>query len=79
MNYGSLGHVIGHELTHAFDNLGRKYDKAGNLVNWWEPESDKEFHSRIECLIHQYGNYTVEDVNQNVCSKKGLNYLIQIQ
>lgn len=66
MNYGSLGHVIGHELTHAFDNLGRKYDKAGNLVNWWEPESDKEFHSRIECLIHQYGNYTVEDVNQNI-------------
>ncbi|XP_043468691.1 neprilysin-2-like [Leptopilina heterotoma] len=64
MNYGSLGYVIGHELTHAFDILGRKYDKVGNLVNWWEPESEKEFLSKIECLIHQYGNYT--DVNRNV-------------
>ncbi|XP_043465938.1 neprilysin-2-like [Leptopilina heterotoma] len=66
MNYGSMGIIIGHEYTHTFDNNGKNYDKFGNLVNWWEPESDKEFFSKTKCIIHQYGNYTVKEVNQNV-------------
>ncbi|XP_043465939.1 neprilysin-2-like [Leptopilina heterotoma] len=66
MNFGSLGSIIGHELTHSFYNNGRNFDKSGNLINWWEPESDKEFLLRTECISHQYGNYTVKEVNQNI-------------
>ncbi|XP_043465931.1 neprilysin-2-like [Leptopilina heterotoma] len=72
MNYGSFGFIIGHELTHAFDNDSRKYDGEGYLMDWWEPEADKEFLSKSECLVHQYGNYTVEEVKKNIKGEKTL-------
>lgn len=66
MNYGAIGFVIGHEITHGFDDQGRQFDKAGNLVDWWAPETKEKYLERAECIIHQYGNYTVEDVGLNL-------------
>ncbi|KAI8356896.1 hypothetical protein B0O80DRAFT_384153 [Mortierella sp. GBAus27b] len=61
LNYGSIGGVFGHELTHAFDNIGRLYDSKGRLENWWSNATLQEFHDRSQCFIDQYGNYTVKD------------------
>lgn len=66
MNYGAIGFVIGHEITHGFDDQGRQFDKNGNLVDWWAPQTKEKYLEKAECIIHQYGNYTVEDVNLNV-------------
>lgn len=66
MNYGAIGFVIGHEITHGFDDQGRQFDKNGNLVDWWAPQTKEKYLEKAECIIHQYGNYTVEEVNLNV-------------
>jgi putative endopeptidase len=60
-NYGGIGTVIGHEMTHGFDDQGAKFDAAGNLRNWWSDEDLKNFQSRAECIANQYGEYVVED------------------
>lgn len=66
MNYASIGYVIGHELTHGFDDLGRLYDADGNLVDWWQPETKNAFVEKKNCIINQYGNYIDTDVNMNL-------------
>ncbi|CAL7951571.1 unnamed protein product [Xylocopa violacea] len=66
MNYGAIGFVIGHEITHGFDDQGRQFDKDGNLVDWWAPQTKEKYLERAECIIHQYGNYTVEEVGLNL-------------
>ncbi|XP_016921652.1 neprilysin-2 isoform X2 [Apis cerana] len=66
MNYGAIGFVIGHEITHGFDDQGRQFDKNGNLVDWWAPQTKEKYLEKAECIIHQYGNYTVEEVNLNL-------------
>lgn len=66
MNYGAMGFVIGHEITHGFDHTGRQLDKEGNHLDWWKPETKKNYLNRTECIINQYGNYTAEDVGINV-------------
>merc|ERR1719153_1905715 len=60
MNYGAIGSIIGHEITHAFDDEGSQRDANGNLVDWWEPESKRRYLEKAQCIIDQYGNYTVE-------------------
>lgn len=66
INYGAIGLVIGHEMTHGFDNQGRKYDKDGNLKDWWNDEDAKKFNERAQCVVEQYGSYRVsDDVKQN--------------
>ncbi|CAG0890077.1 unnamed protein product [Darwinula stevensoni] len=62
LNYGGIGSVIGHEIIHAFDDKGRQYDWNGNLANWWTQKPDQEFRKRTECIISQYGNYTVPEL-----------------
>ncbi|XP_043683237.1 neprilysin-2-like isoform X2 [Vespula pensylvanica] len=62
MNYGAIGFVIGHEITHGFDDQGRQFDKEGNLVDWWAPETKENYLERAECIVQQYRNYTVEEV-----------------
>lgn len=57
VNYGAIGMVVGHELTHGFDDQGRKYDAKGNLADWWTPEVAKEFDRRAACLVEQYAAY----------------------
>ncbi|XP_046742992.1 neprilysin-2 isoform X2 [Diprion similis] len=66
MNYGAIGFVIGHEITHGFDDQGRQFDKEGNLVDWWESETKERYLEKAECIIYQYGNYTVESVGLNL-------------
>lgn len=58
MNFGAIGSVIGHEMTHGFDDQGRQFDKDGNLVDWWLPKTTSNFMKRAKCIIDQYGNYT---------------------
>lgn len=66
VNYGHIGAVIGHELTHAFDDEGRKFDAKGNMEDWWTPEDAKKFESRTDCLVNEYGSFTaVDDVKVN--------------
>ena len=60
-NYGNTGGTIGHELTHGFDDEGRKYDAKGNLKDWWTPEDHKAFEERGKCISDQYSTYTVVD------------------
>lgn len=66
MNYGAIGYVIGHEITHGFDDQGRKYDKDGNLNEWWNKQTGKAFTNKAQCIIDQYGNYSVPEVDLNV-------------
>ena len=61
VNYGAIGLVIGHEMTHGFDNAGRKFDKDGNLKDWWSEEDAKKFTERAQCVVDQYGGYKVAD------------------
>ena len=66
VNYGHIGAVIGHELTHGFDDEGKKFDAKGNLSDWWTPEDTKKFESRTDCLVKEYGGFTaVDDVKVN--------------
>ncbi len=66
VNYGHIGAVIGHELTHGFDDEGKKFDAKGNLSDWWTPEDTKKFEARTDCLVKEYGNFTaVDDVKVN--------------
>lgn len=58
VNFGGIGAAIGHELTHHFDNLGRKFDAHGNLRDWWTPDDSKQFESRAKCVSDQYSSYT---------------------
>jgi putative endopeptidase len=60
-NYGSTGAVIGHEMTHAFDDEGRQFDKDGNLANWWTKDDAKNFNARAKCLSDQASAFTVVD------------------
>lgn len=65
LNYGAMGVVMGHELTHAFDDQGREYDKDGNLYQWWFNETLKNFEERVKCFVDQYSSYKVEDSHLN--------------
>ena len=66
VNYGHIGAVIGHELTHGFDDEGKKFDTKGNLSDWWTPEDTKQFEARTDCIVKEYGSFTaVDDVKVN--------------
>lgn len=66
VNYGSIGVVIGHEVSHGFDDQGAQFDAAGRLSNWWTPEDLKQFQSRGQCVVDQFDNYFIEkDVHHN--------------
>ena len=59
-NYGGIGAVIGHEMTHGFDDNGARYDANGNLVMWWTPDDYKKFTARTDCVVKQFDSYEVE-------------------
>src|SRR4029077_10085923 len=59
VNYGGAGAVIGHELTHGFDDQGRKFDGEGNLRDWWTAADGKAYEERASCVADQYSGYTV--------------------
>jgi putative endopeptidase len=64
-NYGAAGAVIGHEMTHGFDDEGSKYDAKGNLVNWWTPADRAAFDKQAECIQAQFSEFKVGDVMTN--------------
>jgi predicted metalloendopeptidase len=58
-----IGVIIGHEITHGFDDSGRQFDKDGNRLTWWSPETIEKFNQRKTCIINQYSNYTLTQIN----------------
>jgi len=66
VNFGSIGAVIGHELTHGFDDQGRKFDPQGNLRDWWTEQDGKEFEQRASCVADEYGSFiAIDDLKLN--------------
>ncbi len=82
VNYGAIGMVIGHEMTHGFDDQGCQYDKKGNLVNWWTTDDAKRFKERTTVLVNQFNQFKVLDtipangdltLGENIADLGGLN------
>jgi predicted metalloendopeptidase len=66
VNYGGIGAVIGHEMTHGFDDEGRQYDAQGNLTDWWSPDSAARFKERSQAIINQFNAYVpIDDLHIN--------------
>ncbi|QEY52574.1 M13 family metallopeptidase [Legionella longbeachae] len=63
VNYGAIGFVMGHEMTHGFDDQGAKFDGYGNLKNWWTPSDLAKFQAATQCIVNQYSNYVVDDLH----------------
>lgn len=83
INYGSIGAIMGHEVTHGFDDQGRRYDEHGNLAQWWSRATLEHYAARVRCIVRQYGNYsmpqlpdyTVHGINtqgENIADNGGL-------
>lgn len=66
LNYGAIGTILGHELTHGFDDSGRMFDKMGNMRQWWTNATIIEYINRTECFIDQYSKYHLEDIDEFV-------------
>jgi endothelin-converting enzyme/putative endopeptidase len=60
INYGAIGVVIGHEISHGFDDQGAQFDAQGRLDNWWTADDLKRFHERTDCVVRQFDNYFIE-------------------
>jgi len=82
VNYGAIGMVISHEMTHGFDDQGRQYDKEGNLHDWWLAEDSKNFESKTKVLVDQYDSYVILDslhvdgkltLGENIADLGGMN------
>jgi len=65
VNLGAIGMVVGHELTHGFDDEGSQYDAKGNLENWWEPAVNASFKERTSCVARQYSGYELQGLKVN--------------
>ena len=66
LNYGSAGFVVGHEITHGFDDYGSKYDKDGNYKNWWNQDTADKMKEKSKCIQDQYSEYTISQIGLNV-------------
>ena len=82
VNYGAIGMVISHEMTHGFDDQGRQYDKEGNLHDWWLADDSKNFESKTKVLVDQYDSYVILDtlhvdgkltLGENIADLGGMN------
>lgn len=62
LNFGGTGVVIGHEITHGFDDKGRLFDHHGNFHLWWKEASIEKFNEKAQCLINQYSKYVIPDI-----------------
>lgn len=66
LNYGGIGMVIGHEITHGFDDKGRQYDKDGDLKQWWDDDVIQRFKNQTQCIVDQYSNYIIPEAEMNL-------------
>jgi len=82
VNYGAIGMVISHEMTHGFDDQGRQFDKEGNLHDWWQADDSKNFEAKTKVLVDQYDNYKMLDslhvngkltLGENIADLGGMN------
>ncbi|KAG5878476.1 hypothetical protein JTB14_003163 [Gonioctena quinquepunctata] len=73
VDYGRIGSIIGHEITHGFDVDGRKFDSNGAVAPWWTPETTTEYLNRTECFIKQYNSYFVSEIDSYVDGARTLN------
>jgi len=82
VNYGAIGMVISHEMTHGFDDQGRQYDKDGNLQDWWQADDSKNFEAKTRVIVDQYDNYVILDslhvdgkltLGENIADLGGMN------
>lgn len=71
-NYAGIGSIIGHEITHGFDDEGAQYDENGNLVNWWTNETLIQFQNKSQCLIDQYASIRDKVVDMYLNGKSTL-------
>ena len=80
INYGSIGSIMGHELTHGFDDSGREYDKYGMMHQWWNNKTIEDFKKASECIADQYSKYKVDEeylngkqtLGENIADNGGL-------
>ncbi|CAI5443240.1 unnamed protein product [Caenorhabditis angaria] len=72
INYGSLGNIIGHEITHAFDDYGSQFDEFGNIRNWWDEHTKKVFKNKTQCFVEQYNRSIEPLTGKNVDGMKTL-------
>lgn len=82
LNYGGIGAVIGHEMTHGFDDQGRQFDKDGNLNDWWDPEDSEKFNKLADKLVHQFNKIEIAPgvhangrftLGENIADQGGVN------
>jgi putative endopeptidase len=82
VNYGAMGTIIGHEITHGFDDKGSLFDSEGNMTNWWTDEDRQKFEARTKVVEEQFNNYTVLDsvhvngkltLGENIADLGGIN------
>jgi putative endopeptidase len=82
VNYGGIGMVIGHEMTHGFDDQGKQFDADGNMINWWKEEDAQQFTQRTKVIVDQYNRFTILDslhvngeltLGENIADNGGLN------
>lgn len=72
LNYGAIGSVLGHELTHGFDNIGRKFDKYGNYKQWWTNRTIETFENKSSCFIQQYEKLLFPGIKQKIDGERTL-------
>ncbi|XP_063227770.1 neprilysin-4-like [Bacillus rossius redtenbacheri] len=65
LNYGAIGSIMGHELTHGFDDQGRRFDKLGNMRQWWTETTLREYQARVRCFVKQYSGYGLPELKDN--------------
>ncbi|RWS19239.1 hypothetical protein B4U80_04790 [Leptotrombidium deliense] len=70
MNFGGIGTIIGHEITHAFDNRGSMFDESGRMVNWWRKDTREKYEEKVKCFERQYSRQ-VEPVTGKKVTYKG--------
>ena len=68
MNFGGIGAVIGHELTHGFDDQGSQFDADGNLRDWWTADDKKNSKKRTSCIKDQYGSFVASTISSSTAN-----------
>ncbi|EDV93179.1 endothelin-converting enzyme 1 [Drosophila grimshawi] len=66
LKFGTLGYLVGHELTHGFDSIGSTYDSNGTMRFWWSKKSGEVFNDRAQCYVNHFNNYSIPEINRNI-------------
>lgn len=72
LNFGAIGSIIGHEITHGFDDKGSQRDMYGKIFDWWTVDTKRRFQEKTQCFVDQYNNYKIYQINETVNGKRTL-------